>query len=131
MDVWTGFYKKTIAERQLQLTLAFPNLFQDSGRIHGLKEQVADSMIENCIGTIGLPLGLGLNFIINDVKLIIPMVIISVSSRRSRNHLSLRLYRVLQSSSAPMAVLKPSRLREASYMHKCNCWIWRMRRWRG
>jgi hydroxymethylglutaryl-CoA reductase len=32
-------------------------------------------MIENCIGTIGLPVGLGLNFVINGESLIIPMVI--------------------------------------------------------
>ena len=41
----------------------------------GLDEQLANNMIENCIGTIGLPVGLGLNFVINGESLIIPMVI--------------------------------------------------------
>jgi len=31
-------------------------------------------MIENCIGSIKLPLGVALNFIINDIKYKIPMV---------------------------------------------------------
>ena len=32
-------------------------------------------MVENCIGTIGLPLGGAMNFIINHKKYIIPMAI--------------------------------------------------------
>lgn len=31
----------------------------------GLKTDIADFMIENCIGVLPLPLGLGLGFIIN------------------------------------------------------------------
>jgi hypothetical protein len=43
-NVWSGFYKKALRERQNQLALAFPNLFKNSskepfpikGKIHGM-----------------------------------------------------------------------------------------------
>ncbi|KAJ3339682.1 hypothetical protein HDU93_007908 [Gonapodya sp. JEL0774] len=86
-DIWSGFYKKGLRERQHQLKLAFPNLFsqvdtngteEDSGDmfpINGLDEDVANNMIENCIGTIGLPVGLALNFTINEESYVIPMAV--------------------------------------------------------
>ncbi|KAF9976535.1 hypothetical protein BGZ73_008371 [Actinomortierella ambigua] len=43
--------------------------------IQGLDEQIADNMIENCIGTLGLPMGLAFNFTINNTPLVIPMAI--------------------------------------------------------
>ncbi|CAO3563357.1 unnamed protein product [Mortierella alpina] len=43
--------------------------------IYGLDEQIANNMIENCIGTLGLPLGLAFNFTINGSPMVIPMVI--------------------------------------------------------
>ncbi|KAF9172287.1 hypothetical protein BGX20_005963 [Mortierella sp. AD010] len=43
--------------------------------VHGLDEQIANNMIENCIGTLGLPLGLAFNFTINGSPLTIPMSI--------------------------------------------------------
>ena len=39
----------------------------------GLDINTADNMIENCIGVLRLPLGVGLNFVINGEKRIIPM----------------------------------------------------------
>jgi degradative hydroxymethylglutaryl-CoA reductase len=41
----------------------------------GLSLEIADQMIENGIGKLSLPLGLGLNFLINSERYIIPMVI--------------------------------------------------------
>jgi degradative hydroxymethylglutaryl-CoA reductase len=41
----------------------------------GLSLNYADKMIENCIGKISLPLGLGLNFKINNKDYRVPMVI--------------------------------------------------------
>ncbi|CAG8583735.1 11801_t:CDS:2 [Funneliformis caledonium] len=97
---WSGFYKKTLHERQTQLKLVFPRVFTSSEPsssvvssvyvtpntspsnndkksfpINGLDENIADNMIENCVGTIGLPVGLALNFIINGKPIIIPMAI--------------------------------------------------------
>lgn len=42
---------------------------------HTLKLSAADKMIENVIGVMGLPIGLGLNFLINDESYVIPMVV--------------------------------------------------------
>jgi degradative hydroxymethylglutaryl-CoA reductase len=41
----------------------------------GLSVELADQMIENCIGMLSLPLGLGLNFVVNGQDYIIPMVV--------------------------------------------------------
>ncbi|KAF9437226.1 hypothetical protein BGZ76_001569 [Entomortierella beljakovae] len=41
--------------------------------VHGLDEQIANNMIENCIGTLGLPLGLAFNFTINGSPMTIPL----------------------------------------------------------
>ncbi|KAF9214297.1 hypothetical protein BGZ59_003975 [Podila verticillata] len=43
--------------------------------VHGLDEQIANNMIENCIGTLGLPMGLAFNFTINGSPLVVPMAI--------------------------------------------------------
>ena len=42
---------------------------------HTLKLSAADKMIENVIGVMGLPIGLGMNFMINDKEYVIPMVV--------------------------------------------------------
>jgi hydroxymethylglutaryl-CoA reductase len=42
---------------------------------HTLKLGAADKMIENVIGVMGLPIGLGLNFLINGKDYVIPMVV--------------------------------------------------------
>ena len=41
----------------------------------GLPLTVADHMIENCIGKVSIPMGLGLNFIINGEEVTIPMAV--------------------------------------------------------
>jgi hydroxymethylglutaryl-CoA reductase len=41
----------------------------------GLKPEIADYMIENCIGILPLPLGLALGFKINNKNYIIPMAL--------------------------------------------------------
>ncbi len=42
---------------------------------HTLSLQNADRMIENVIGVMGLPVGLGLNFLINDKEYVVPLVV--------------------------------------------------------
>ena len=42
---------------------------------HGLTVPVADKMIENVVGVFGLPLGLGLNFLINGRDYVVPLVV--------------------------------------------------------
>ena len=45
-----------------------------SGR-HTLDLAAADKMIENVVGVMGLPLGLGMNLVVNDKEYIVPMVV--------------------------------------------------------
>jgi len=68
-DVWSGFYKKNLPTRIDQLRLMYPGL----PLAKELPDTIADNMIENCIGTISLPLGLGLNFKVNGVPVVVPM----------------------------------------------------------
>ena len=42
---------------------------------HTLKVNTADKMIENVIGVMGLPVGLGLNFLINNKDYVVPLVV--------------------------------------------------------
>lgn len=44
-------------------------------QMHLLSQNDADKMIENVIGVFGLPMGLGLNFLINEKPYIVPMVV--------------------------------------------------------
>lgn len=44
-------------------------------QMHLLSQDDADKMIENVIGVFGLPMGLGLNFLINEKPYIVPMVV--------------------------------------------------------
>lgn len=43
--------------------------------LNGLADEQADHMVENAIGTFGLPLGIGLNFVVNGREVLIPMAI--------------------------------------------------------
>ena len=42
---------------------------------HTLDLDAADKMIENVIGVMGMPIGLGLNILINDKEYVIPMAV--------------------------------------------------------
>ncbi|WP_069131217.1 hydroxymethylglutaryl-CoA reductase, degradative [Rhodohalobacter halophilus] len=44
-------------------------------QMHLLSQDDADKMIENVIGVFGLPMGLGLNFLINEKPYVVPMVV--------------------------------------------------------
>ena len=74
----SGFYKLSPRER-LSIIKEFAGLsdkectlLQDTG---SLSLEIADHMIENVVGTFPLPLGIGVNFLINDRDYLIPMVI--------------------------------------------------------
>ncbi len=72
-----GFYNKTISERiteianQAGLTPEDLSPWQDGG----ISLEAADHMIENVIGLHSLPLGIGLNFLINGKDVLIPMTV--------------------------------------------------------
>lgn len=86
-----GFYKKTVEERRELLQEALD--FSD-GELSALSSgealpiETADKMIENVIGTFPLPLGLGLNFLINGKDYIIPMAVEEPSIVASASHIA-------------------------------------------
>jgi len=41
----------------------------------GLSVEMANQMVENAVGLFGLPLGLALNFVVNDRRYLVPMAV--------------------------------------------------------
>ncbi len=74
----SGFYKLPINER-LKIVKEFAGLSDDEVRLlkkqGTLKLEQADHMIENVIGTVGMPLGVAVNFLINGKDYLIPMAL--------------------------------------------------------
>ena len=73
-----GFYRLDIADRHEALKARFGLSDADVRCLTGVCRADlarADSMIENCVGVLGLPIGLGLNFQINGHDFVVPMVI--------------------------------------------------------
>jgi hydroxymethylglutaryl-CoA reductase len=74
----SGFYKLTPKER-VQLVKEFAGLTDEDVKIlqstGSLKLELADRMIENVVGTIPIPLGIAVNFLINGRDYLIPMAI--------------------------------------------------------
>jgi hydroxymethylglutaryl-CoA reductase len=73
-----GFYKLSIPER-LKLVKEFGALSDEEMQIIGntgaMKAEQVDRMIENVVGTMSLPLGIAVNFLINGKDYLIPMAI--------------------------------------------------------
>ncbi len=73
-----GFYRLPLAQRHAFMADRFA---LDETELHaleaegGLTSARADKMVENCIGTFSLPIGLGLNFRINERDYAVPMVV--------------------------------------------------------
>jgi len=72
----SGFYKRSLEER-LEFVKDFSNLTDEEVGVlnSNLDEETADKMIENVVGTFSLPLGIAVNFLINNKDYIIPMVV--------------------------------------------------------
>lgn len=73
---FSGFYKLAVSERQKEVA-EFCNLdAEDISRLsdcRALGLDVADHMVENVIGTIQIPFGVAVNFLINGKDYLIPM----------------------------------------------------------
>src|SRR5712675_608544 len=73
-----GFYKMRIAER---LRRVAEQLEVGGDELDGLGESGtlplanADAMIENAVGVLGLPVGVGLNFLVNGEDVLVPMAV--------------------------------------------------------
>lgn len=72
-----GFYDLSLAERraQLQALGILSEAELDALASGGLTAEAADHMVENVVGTHNLPLGIGLNFVVNGREMLVPMVI--------------------------------------------------------
>lgn len=72
----SGFYKLTVKER-LNFVKAFSNLSDDEvnllQRSGPLPLELADRMVENVVGTMPVPLGIAVNFLINGRDYLVPM----------------------------------------------------------
>ncbi|WP_405098510.1 hydroxymethylglutaryl-CoA reductase, degradative [Oceanobacillus sp. FSL H7-0719] len=87
----SGFYKKTVDERKRIIKEMYPFTEEELEEINSnapLTVDTADKMIENVVGTFQLPLGLGLNFLINGKEYIVPMVIEEASVVASASHIA-------------------------------------------
>ncbi|MFT4592216.1 MAG: hydroxymethylglutaryl-CoA reductase, partial [Gammaproteobacteria bacterium] len=73
------FYKMSIDERVRAVRekglVSEEDFIALSSGDHTLQLSAADKMIENVIGVMGMPIGLGLNFLINERDYVIPLVV--------------------------------------------------------
>ena len=72
-----GFYKLPIVER-LTLIQEWADLTDEETAVfaeNGLSSEQANHMVENALGTFGLPLGIAANFLINGRDYLIPMAV--------------------------------------------------------
>jgi hydroxymethylglutaryl-CoA reductase len=78
MEELSGFYKLSVEERLTKIKRV-ANLTDDEAKLlansGALDLQKADKIVENVIGAVHLPLGVGLNFVINGKPIIIPMAV--------------------------------------------------------
>ena len=73
-----GFYNLELEQRHALLAQAAgltPEEVAALGGTAGLTAEQADHMVENAAGLFALPLGIGLNFIVNGREVLVPMVI--------------------------------------------------------
>jgi hydroxymethylglutaryl-CoA reductase len=73
-----GFYKLPIPERLNQIGRMFHLSPEEVSHLQGttsLAPETANQMIENAVGTFSLPLGLGLNLLVNGRDYIVPMAV--------------------------------------------------------
>ncbi len=75
---FAGFYKLPVDER-LRVVKEFANLTEEEVNLlkntGGLPLELADRMIENVVGAFPIPLGVAVNFLINNQNYLIPMAI--------------------------------------------------------
>ena len=72
-----GFYRLHPKDRlsQVELRTGISAFDLKAFSQDALKLDIADLMIENVIGTFGLPIGVGVNFVINGREVMVPMVV--------------------------------------------------------
>lgn len=70
----SGFYKLPV-EKRIEIVKNFSDLSEEDAKLFSscLDIQTADRMIENVLGTFEIPLGIAVNFMINNKEYLIPM----------------------------------------------------------
>lgn len=86
-----GFYNMSVSERR-EIIAKMHELSNDEldtfASTSPLSLETADKMIENVVGTYALPLGLGLNFLINGREYVVPMAIEEASVVASASYIA-------------------------------------------
>jgi hydroxymethylglutaryl-CoA reductase len=73
-----GFYNQPLTERRRvlsELTQLSEEDLDALGGLAGLSAEQADHMVENVVGVYALPLGIALNFVVNNRDVLVPMAI--------------------------------------------------------
>ena len=72
-----GFYRLPVTERRRLLRLHADLSEQDMRTLDGggIDTAVADRVVENAVGVYALPLGIGLNFVVNGRDVLVPMAV--------------------------------------------------------
>ena len=75
-----GFYKLPPEERRSTIEEVADLVTEEAAALdsQALTLENADMMVENVIGTFGLPLAVGVNFVLNGQDLVVPMVVVIV-----------------------------------------------------
>ena len=104
-----GFYKLPLAERRALLVrdhgLTDVELAAFEAR-GGLSSDLADQMVENAVGVFALPLGLGLNFVVNGAPVLVPMAVEEPSVVAACSHVA----RLAASAGGFTASADPARM---------------------
>src|SRR5678816_2276494 len=72
-----GFYRLPVEERRRLLRLHADLSEKDMRTLDGggIDTAIADRVVENAVGVYALPLGVGLNFVINGRDVLVPMAV--------------------------------------------------------
>ena len=85
-----GFYRLPLPERRARLAaLGLANDHVAALDVNaGLELHAADHMVENCVGILGMPLGVALNFVVNGEPVVVPMAVEEPSVVAACSHIA-------------------------------------------
>lgn len=87
----SGFYRLDLTHRHEELAKRFGLTDEELELLRGTGSEgveIADKMVENCVGVLGLPIGLGLNFQVNGRDYVVPMVVEEPSVVAAASHMA-------------------------------------------
>jgi len=102
-----GFYQLDVRSRHRELARRFGLTDEDFDVLRGAGTDgvsIADKMVENCVGVLRLPIGLGLNFQVNGQDYVVPMAVEEPSVVAAASNIA----RVVRASGGFQAEADPS-----------------------